>query len=846
MKGNSLRRNTAFNLNQAQFFKPQTRMEANRWLAKACIGGGATPAVDLTQSTKDSFVAVAGSTDDASDLMDIGYAAWLDNQFYDVELFDIPLVDDPLYIEPDEDVIGLTFGTGTGDAVYTKWFEALALYGKTSVRLKMVYALSQIFAVRAQGNERGFMSSHVQSIYDCTKQNNVSTFRQLLKEMTYSPVMSYWLTYENNRKADPAINRLPDENYAREVMQLFSIGVVCLNMDGTPMLDSEGNEIPTYTALDVKECAKFMTGLFNPDFSVHRFLRYSDQHETASKKLFAYPGGSEVVLPAQTSYLGLDHWMPAAGYTITVTGASTFTVAFTEPKGFAATNAPLRYRTVNSPTAAFVDATVSWANGGTLATVTKTSHGLSTGDTLYIKHHVEDSIDAFLDHLFNHPSCPPFIAKALIKFFVTSNPSPGYVERVAKVFVNNGLGVRGQLAYVVRAILLDREAIIPYDADPSYRGRHLTYFERLYKVLRGMRTDLVHMSSRTGFNFKTMQTIWSQPRTTQDYSALSLNSYYGMNTPFSPPSVFNFFRPGYIPPASDLATSKLTGPEIQINTPEAQTVWQNVVCGALNYISLGFNYGPFDNFFPYSRDSLLDPRGSIGPNVGFDFEPHPDGFTITGKTADSIIIQGIITGSCKAPSYVSRVWIYNRTKAEYKFGNIESASGFINGGRPAATGLQTFNIFVDWNGGTGQYDIGDVLDFHPAVYLPHGGFTGHSNLTGGGEPGSRQWATHIPLLYTFCLNVSDAETLGDSDADILIDYLQDIYMGRPISTELRTIMRDLIKLPVTVPDKYEGIQDSNSAAVTSNWRNFFYDRRQIRVRRALAALFVSPEFSIVD
>lgn len=839
----SLRRNTAFDLSKTEFLKPQTRMEANRWLQKACIGGGATAVADLSATNKVTFVAESATpVDDAVKLMADGYAAWITDQF-DEDNEDIRInLDEQLMDLEQEDAVE-RFGADGGDSLYQIWFETLAVYGKSKLRLKMVYALSQIFTCR--GSEP-FMDSYLQSLYDATASNNTSSFRQLLKEMTYSPAMGYWLTYEENKKANPSISRLPDENYAREVMQLFTVGLICRNMDGTPLLDSEGNTIPTYTEFDVKECAKFMTGLRNPDFSPYRWMRHQHgNHELSSKTLFAYPGGSPVVLPAQTDYTELDRWMKTDGYAITVVNANSFTVTVQEPKEDDTSNSPFRYRLAKPITSTHVDALVTWSEGSTTATVTKVGHGLTTGTIIYAKHCVEDSIDAFLDHLFNHPTCPPFIATALIKFLVTSNPTPGYIERVAKVFVNNGAGVRGDLSKVVTAILLDREAIIPYDANPANRGRHLTYFERLHKVLNGLRSELVHVNYREGLRFLEKDSVFTSPPNEQHFKCYALANYYGMNKPFAPPSVFNYFRPGFIPPSSALADVNLTGPELQINTPESQTVWQNMVCGALNYIFITDWIGEFDNFNPFTADNLLDPRGGYGLLGGIDFNPHPDGFEVTAIGAESITVSGVLNSSSEEVSEVFKIWIYNRTKEEYMYEAMDHNCGFVYA-RPATSGIHTFDIFVDWFGGVGNYDVGDVLDIHPAVVMPHGGFVGPATVTGGGDPGSKPLSVHIPLLYRFAAQIPNTETVTTGEVNTCIDYIQDVFMGRPISAGLRAMMMTAAQLPVTIPEITSGMQISSDSATANHWANFYYDRKQIRVRRMLAILFVSPEFSIVD
>ena len=98
--------------------------------------------------------------------------------------------------------------------------------------------------------------------YDIFVRNAFGNYYDVLREVTFHPVMGRYLSHIGNQKADPAINRYPDENYAREVMQLFSIGLWELNTDGTRTLDASGRPIPTYHNRDITELARVLTGLW--------------------------------------------------------------------------------------------------------------------------------------------------------------------------------------------------------------------------------------------------------------------------------------------------------------------------------------------------------------------------------------------------------------------------------------------------------------------------------------------------------------------------------------------------------------------------------------------------------
>jgi hypothetical protein len=150
-----------------------------------------------------------------------------------------------------------------------------------------------------------------------------------------------------------------------------------------------------------------------------------------------------------------------------------------------------------------------------------------------------------LDTLFNHPNAGPFFSRQMIQRLVTSNPSPAYVARVASKFNDNGAGVRGDLKAVWRAILLDDEAVGEVSSSSPTFGK---VREPMIRAFQWART----------FNVNSALETWKW-----NYETWNANTYFGQR-PFSSPSVFNFFRPGYVPPGTALAPNGATAPEFQI------------------------------------------------------------------------------------------------------------------------------------------------------------------------------------------------------------------------------------------------------------------------------------------
>jgi uncharacterized protein (DUF1800 family) len=136
-----------------------------------------------------------------------------------------------------------------------------ALRAPDQLRQLTAYALTQIFVISDNVDTLVIDPRALASYYDMLLVNAFGNFRDLLRDVTLHPAMGFYLSHVNNGRADPVANTFPDENYAREIMQLFTIGLFELNPDGTPRLDSQGNEIPTYSNADIREFAKIFTGL---------------------------------------------------------------------------------------------------------------------------------------------------------------------------------------------------------------------------------------------------------------------------------------------------------------------------------------------------------------------------------------------------------------------------------------------------------------------------------------------------------------------------------------------------------------------------------------------------------
>ena len=342
------------------------------------------------------------------------------------------------------------------------------------LRQRVALALSEIFVISMDGlpvNWRGMVAA---SYMDTLETHAFGNYRQLLEAVTLSVGMGVYLNMRGNQKADGK-GREPDENYAREVMQLFTIGLHKLNPDGS-VQTVNGVAQDTYTQDDIKGLARVFTG-----WDYDRFDRNVPDHAS-------------------------------------------------RPMAFAANR--------HSPeTKSFLSVNLPAGTDGV------------------------GELRAALDTLANHANVGPFIGKQLIQRLVTSNPSAAYVGRVAAVFANNGQGVRGDLAAVVRAVLLDVEARTPSTQPGGGKLR-----EPMVRLVQWART----------FNATSPLGKWNVGNMSSASTRLG-------QSPLRSPSVFNFFRPGYVPPGTTLGTAGLMAPEFQL-TNESTVVgyanWMQTVIGS--------------------------------------------------------------------------------------------------------------------------------------------------------------------------------------------------------------------------------------------------------------------------
>ena len=432
-----------------------TAVEASRFLAQASMG-----------TTREHITKVQA----------MGYAAWLDEQFA------LPASGtrwDWLIAGGYDAAANQNNETGADACIWRK-----LLSSPDTLRQRVTLALSEIVVAAVTGFVgSGWKAFSAAAFLDILEANAFGSYRNLLQQVSQSAPMGEFLTFRGNVKFNASTGAMPDENYAREVMQLFTIGLLQLNLDGTPKLTS-GLPTETYTLDDITGLARVFTG-WNYD----------------------------------------------------LTGTTTATPEFKRrPMSQTATRHELGAKT-------FLGTTIAAGTDGAA------------------------SLTQALDAIFAHANVAPFISRQLIQRLVCSNPTPAYVARVATVFNNDGAGAKGNLKAVVKAILLDTEA-------RGAAGLSNPNFGKLREpVLR-------FAAWARAFKVASPSDAWAIGDTSNPGTRLG-------QSPLRSPSVFNFFRPGYVPPNSAIGTAGLVAPEFQITN-------ESTVVGYLNYMQTVIKNGSGD------------------------------------------------------------------------------------------------------------------------------------------------------------------------------------------------------------------------------------------------------------
>ena len=332
-----------------------------------------------------------------------------------------------------------------------------ALTQPDQLRQRVSFAFHKFIVVGGQvlnTNQPYWYSPYLQTI----DRNATGNFRTMLFEVTLNPGMGEYLNMRGNSVVSLA-NPTPNENYAREIMQLFSIGVDTLNQDGTPALDAQGNRVASYDQNTITNLARVFTG-----WDLDPTTKISGVDGTT-----AVPNWQDPMLP-QSNRARYD------------------------------TNQKTLMIDIRSPNPVVIPACANCTN-----------------NTANTQAYATTSLNLAIDNLFFHANTGPFVCNQMIHQLVTSNPSPAYVGRCAAAFTDNGGGVRGDMKAVITSILLDPEARGDVKTDPNYGHLRepvllMTSLLRAFNVTDNSKTDGVLVSnSPNNFTTPLGQNVFNPP-----------------------------------------------------------------------------------------------------------------------------------------------------------------------------------------------------------------------------------------------------------------------------------------------------------------------------------------------
>ena len=415
-----------------------------------------------------------------------GYDMWLANQFLKPTSQLTPWLMQRAATFPAGDDID------DSDQSETWWRGAIT--AQDQLRHRVAWAFAQIFVVSLESGDVSARPPGVTSYHDVLLANSLGNFRTLLQQVTLHPMMGNYLDMNGNRyRGVTPPNPPPNENFAREILQLFSIGLNLMHPDGTLKLGPDGLPIPTYNQDVVERFSHVFTGWGyaapsgNPLRYTAPMLFSGTNHSPEEKRLLSYTGNYTPGSPGYDRYV--------------------IPLAISQNRN----NGPIEFKLA-------------------------------------------------LDNIFNHPNCGPFISRQLIQRLVTSNPSPGYIYRVARVF--NGYrslaetvpsGPRGDLRAVVKAILTDYEARSSNIVNDQGFGKLRDPVLRYTALARAFQPTSV-----SGF--------WIITNTDSDLQ----------QTPFRAPTVFNFYEPDF-QASGVIGDAGLFSPEFQILTETAAIRTSNLL-----------------------------------------------------------------------------------------------------------------------------------------------------------------------------------------------------------------------------------------------------------------------------
>ncbi|RZI82699.1 MAG: DUF1800 family protein [Rubrivivax sp.] len=483
----------------------------------------------------------------AAEVQSLGYQGWLDAQFNKVlaveETYDYNYAQNTGILASNgvaqldrQDETFAKYGKREDQYNITGiWLERV-INGKDQLRQRVTFALSQILVVSL---ENGFLADSPRSVanyMDILASNAFGSFRTLIEAVCKSPCMGVYLTHLGNRGAAPG--RIPDQNFARELLQLFTLGLDELNMDGTPVLDADGEPVPTLGKDDVATLSHVFTGWAMPANSNVSQMKPYDHYFAGRSTLEGVPVREEGLAFGNSPRLSSD-WRWCAP----MEGNPTFHAKKSD--------LPTGVRKV--------------------FTSTDTLLGLTP----------QQSLTNALNVIFAHKNLAPFIAKQMIQRLVTSNPPAQYVKDVATHFKDNAWSLKE----LIKAVLLH-----PHARDAALAKSQPTYGKVREPVLRLTHLLRVYGKLPTGATTRYVSPVlWGSavPRVVPG-GANPPDGYAFYQGPFMSPSVFNFYPPSFPLPLQKNGDARLVAPEMKLITDSSAAGYINAMYDVLDGGLRGF------------------------------------------------------------------------------------------------------------------------------------------------------------------------------------------------------------------------------------------------------------------
>lgn len=357
------------------------------------------------------------------------------------------------------------------------WFMTEAYYGSAQLRLRVSWALAQIWVTSGADVQQ---SRHMAEFFTILNQNAFGNYKDIMRQVTLNPAMGTYLDMAGSTRTNP------NENYPREILQLFSTGLFVLKQNGTLQLDAQNNPIPTYDQNAVNNLTKIMTGW----------------------NLCSVPANCPNIVAGTQNYI--DPMILNPGVTVVSQNRHDLT-AKTFTLNSWPTTTPLNISACSNCT---------------------TMSNIST--------YANTNLDQTIDYIYAHQNVGPFVSKTLIQHLVTSDPTPDYVGRIAAVFDANKANP-SQLKEVVKAILLDPEARGDVKTDPMF-GKLREPVQFATNMLRTLNVRGAAVGTLSDGSFGVIGTGRTNGQVGEFFGMAQI--------PFLAPTVFNFYPPDYVVPGT--------------------------------------------------------------------------------------------------------------------------------------------------------------------------------------------------------------------------------------------------------------------------------------------------------